>query len=143
MPLSVKKALKVIKTKDRQYKAEQIEKVKQRSNGKSVDFLAKHMEFKRQASNMEQYFFCRLHRVELEVKKYGKEKSYPEHIDFAVVRERVERLRRELEQVIHGKVESPFRQKALQAYEDLGKNRARNTMNVMLRFDETLVILRY
>ncbi|KAL1934888.1 hypothetical protein VTP01DRAFT_7070 [Rhizomucor pusillus] len=138
LPLPLKKALKVVKARDRQYRDEQIEKVKQRSNGKSVEFLTKHMDFKRPVSNMEQYYFCRLHKIELEIKKYGKERGYPEYIDFAIIRERIERLRRELEQVIHGKVESVFRKNALQAYEDLGKNRARNTMSVMLRFDETL-----
>lgn len=141
LPLPLKKALKVVKARDRQYRDEQIEKVKQRSNGKSVEFLTKHMDFKRPVSNMEQYYFCRLHKIELEIKKYGKERGYPEYIDFAIIRERIERLRRELEQVIHGKVESVFRKNALQAYEDLGKNRARNTMSVMLRFDETLVSL--
>ncbi|KAI8143122.1 hypothetical protein BJV82DRAFT_515296 [Fennellomyces sp. T-0311] len=87
---------------------------------------------------MEQYSFCRLHRVELVIKPKGKDDGYPLNIDFDKIKGRVHQLKRELRAVIDRKVESEFRDIALKSYEEDGANKARSAMAVMSRFDKTL-----
>ena len=132
-------ALKIIKKKDKQFELEETERIKERASTQHQKFLEKRLHIQRKASNMEQYLFCRLHRVELNVKPEGAQQGYPMNIEFDKLKGRIVKLKKDLEAVISGKVASQFRDMALKSYEEDGVNKARSTMAVMSRFDKTLV----
>lgn len=138
IPESVRKALGEIQAKDKKFEEEQDAEHALRDSS-SLNQLRPHMLLKRDVSNLEQFTFCRLHQLELVIKPEGIRKGYPVEIDFDGLAKRVEKLRDELEDVISGKLHSVFRDIGLQAYKDLGRNRARSSMGVMLRFERTLV----
>ncbi|KAF7721809.1 hypothetical protein EC973_004102 [Apophysomyces ossiformis] len=134
LPEVVQKALDDIREKDKIFEKERERHLS--ANHSSI--MARITRQKRNASNMEQYSFCRLHRIELLVKPAGREKNYPEQIDFEKIGSRIEKFKGQLLDVISGKTPSIYRDVALKAYEDLGRNRARSTMGVMARFETTL-----
>ncbi|KAI9494434.1 hypothetical protein BDB00DRAFT_819148 [Zychaea mexicana] len=138
LPESIRLALKIVKRKDKKYVKEETERIKQRASAKHQQFLEKRLHVQRKASNMEQYSFCRLHRVELVIKPDGARKEYPLDIDFDSLEGRIHEMKKELALVVNGKVESQFRELALKSYEEDGVNKARSTMAVMSRFDKTL-----
>ncbi|KAI9264073.1 hypothetical protein BDA99DRAFT_559382 [Phascolomyces articulosus] len=138
IPEKVRLALKIIRKKDKQFEQEETERIKQRASTKHAQFLEKRLHIQRKASNMEQYSFCRLHRVEIIVKPEGIKKGYPSSIDFDKLESRIHKIKKDLQYVIDGKVESQFRNMALKSYEEDGVNKARSTMAVMSRFDKTL-----
>ncbi|KAG0176536.1 hypothetical protein DFQ29_005987 [Apophysomyces sp. BC1021] len=134
LPDVIKKALDDIQDKDAMFEKEQEFQLRTeyQSTRKRITRA------KRKASNMEQYSFCRLHRIELVIKPKGEKKGYPTEIDFEAIGDRIEKFKHELLDVISGKESSTYRETALKAYEDLGKNRARSAMGVMARFETTL-----
>ncbi|KAG2219746.1 hypothetical protein INT45_007785 [Circinella minor] len=138
LPEKVRLALKIIKKKDKQFEQEETERIKERASTQHQKFLEKRLHIQRKASNMEQYSFCRLHRVELNVKPEGAQQGYPLNIEFDKLEGRIIKLKKDLEAVISGKVSSQFRDMALKSYEEDGVNKARSTMAVMSRFDKTL-----
>ncbi|KAI7866373.1 hypothetical protein BDF14DRAFT_1694354, partial [Spinellus fusiger] len=92
----------------------------------------------KEVSIKDQYAFCRLHDIELVVKPKGLQEGYPTDIDFDAIEKRVVGFQQEIEDVIHGRIKSSYRDTALKAYEMLGKNKARSSMGVMARFETTL-----
>lgn len=135
----LKRALKMIKQKDEAYAEQEIENRMKRVTGKHKELLKKQMKVKRPVDGLEQHFFCRLHRAELIVRKEGRAKNYPEEIRFNDIHSRLERLRGELEKIIRQEKKSRFRDIALKAYEEMGKNKARSTLGVMARVDNIMV----
>ncbi|KAG0170988.1 hypothetical protein DFQ28_001344 [Apophysomyces sp. BC1034] len=135
LPQSIKKALEEIRTKDKEFEEQQQPKCDVSLSSKPSRTRIK---LKRGASNLEQFTFCRLHQIELVIKPQGKEKGYPTEINFEGLPNRIKKLQAELDDVIMGKMHSVFRDNAIKAYEDLGRNRARSTMGVMTRFETTL-----
>ncbi|KAI7878920.1 hypothetical protein K492DRAFT_208630 [Lichtheimia hyalospora FSU 10163] len=134
----LKRALKMIKQKDEAYAEQEIENRMKRVTGKHKELLKKQMKVKRPVDGLEQHFFCRLHRAELIVRKEGRAKNYPEDIRFNDIHSRLERLRGELEKIIRQEKKSQFRDIALKAYEEMGKNKARSTLGVMARVDNIM-----
>ncbi|CDH48516.1 hypothetical protein RO3G_09472 [Lichtheimia corymbifera JMRC:FSU:9682] len=134
----LKRALKMIKQKDEAYAEQEIEHRMKRVTGKHKELLKKQMKVKRPVDSLEQHFFCRLHRAELVVRKEGRAKNYPEEIRFNDIQSRLERLRGELEKIIRQEKKSQFRDIALKAYEEMGKNKARSTLGVMARVDNIM-----
>ena len=90
---------------------------------------------------VDQYEFCRLHEAELKIVPEGLKKNYPISIDFDDLPNRVEGLVPELMLIIEGK-ESYFRKEALEAYELLGKARARKPTNLIGR-SESFQVFNY
>lgn len=132
-------ALKSMEEKDRAFEEQQTAHW-HRTLGKNLS--GKKIVVRRPVSSMEQFYFCRLHKIECELKPLGRERKYPSSMHFELLANRIHRLRGELMDVIRRKIDSPFRQKAQDAYQELGKNRARSSMGMMARFDETLVYTR-
>lgn len=64
-------------------------------------------------------------------------------MDCDQVQQRVQHMRGELEAVVEGHVRSVYREVAMNAYRELGRNRARSAMGVMLRFQITLVSVEF
>ncbi|ORZ02803.1 hypothetical protein BCR43DRAFT_482195 [Syncephalastrum racemosum] len=128
-------ALKSIEEKDRAFEKQQTAHW-HRTLGKNLS--GKKIVVRRPVSSMEQFYFCRLHRIECELKPLGRERKYPSSMHFESLANRIQRLRGELMDVIRRKIDSPFRKTAQDAYQELGKNRARSSMGMMARFDETL-----
>lgn len=94
---------------------------------------------KRTISNMELYDFCRLHTSELEIKPYCQQQGWPVTIVFDELKQRIHALKDDLDKIIYQKINSSYRTLALAAYQKLGKHKARSTMGVLSRFEETLV----
>lgn len=140
-PKPIRAAIRRIRAKDKEFEEREAERLLSRNKSASghQNLLKKGIRIKRPVPNIEQYFFCRLHKLELVVKPEGESKGYPTNIDFSQLDQRVRRLDKELQSVIDREVESEFRDTALKAYEKMGKNKARSTMGVMARFDTTLV----
>lgn len=98
---------------------------------------------RRRVTNMDQFTFCQLHQLELKIKPEGIKKGYPINIDFKLLETRVKDLHSELLKLINDETNCHFRKIALKAYNKLGKHRARNTISVMNRFEDTLVKKNY
>ncbi|SAL96541.1 hypothetical protein [Absidia glauca] len=79
--------------------------------------------------------FCHLHRLELEIKPIGEKEGWPTTIDFDRLKQRIPHFKPDLDSIIANELESSYRLKALAAYKEMGKNKARSTMGVMSRFD--------
>ncbi|CAO3642349.1 unnamed protein product [Cunninghamella echinulata] len=93
---------------------------------------------KRTISNMELYDFCRLHTSELEIKPYCQQQGWPITIVFGELKERIHALKEDLDNIIYQKINSSYRTLALAAYQKMGKHKARSTIGVLSRFEETL-----
>ncbi|KAI8330492.1 RTC4-like domain-containing protein [Chlamydoabsidia padenii] len=123
-----------IKLKDNDYENEQLDE----EIGHNQSRLHTKRKFRRPVSNIDQFAFCQLHTLELVVKPNGSENGWPTHIDFDKLKKRIYRLRKELDMVISKHLHSTYRDMALKAYEELGKNKARSTMGMMSRFETVL-----
>ncbi|KAF7727952.1 hypothetical protein EC973_006840 [Apophysomyces ossiformis] len=137
LPNNVQEALEAIWAKDKEYEEKQQSKIFQPSS-LSEGTVRPRIRLKRGASNLEQFTFCRMHEFEMVIKPQGKEKGYPLEIEFESLPGRLRKLQPELEDIISGRVQSTFRDTAIKAYQELGRNRARSTMGVMARFETTL-----
>ncbi|CAG8543442.1 21983_t:CDS:2 [Cetraspora pellucida] len=90
------------------------------------------------SSIVDQFEFCRLHDAESHIVPDGLQKNYPLVIDFDTLPNRIEVLFPELLEVATGKTKSLFREIAMDAYNELGKARARKPTVVMGRFQKFL-----
>ncbi|CAG8512363.1 161_t:CDS:2, partial [Acaulospora colombiana] len=79
----------------------------------------------RSTSVVEQFEFCRLHDAESNIVPGGLRKSYPLTINFDEIPTRVQNMLPELEDVATGRKTSLFRDVAMEAYNTLGKAKAR------------------
>ncbi|CAO3608330.1 unnamed protein product [Cunninghamella blakesleeana] len=127
LPKALQEALNEINNADKQYN-----EYRKRKNY-HVDLPKR-----RRVTNMEQFTFCQLHQLELRIRPEGIKNGYPIDIDFRLLETRVKNLRSELLKLINDETDCHFRKIALKAYSKLGKNRARNTISVMNRFEDTL-----
>ncbi|CAO3611676.1 unnamed protein product [Cunninghamella blakesleeana] len=89
-------------------------------------------------SNMELYDFCRLHTSELNIKPYCIKKGWPVTILFDDLEERIHVFKDDLDKIIHQKMDSYYRTIALEAYQEMGKHKARSTMGMLVRFEKTM-----
>ncbi|CAG8508031.1 5959_t:CDS:2 [Dentiscutata erythropus] len=87
---------------------------------------------------VDQFEFCRLHDAESHIVPDGLQKNYPLVIDFNTLPNRIKVLFPELLEVATGKIKSLFRDLAMDAYNELGKARARKPTVVMGRFQKFL-----
>ncbi|RIB02072.1 RTC4-like domain-containing protein [Gigaspora rosea] len=87
---------------------------------------------------VDQFEFCRLHDAESHIVPDGLQKNYPLVIDFNILPNRIKTLFPELLEVATGKIKSLFRDLAMDAYNELGKARARKPTVVMGRFQKFL-----
>lgn len=85
--------------------------------------------------------FCRLHEAEFNIVPEGLKKLYPMNIDFVSLPKRVAKLIPRLMLIIKGGKKSFYRDVALCAYQELGRNRARKSTILMGRFEIFLVKL--
>src|SRR6202035_5163078 len=83
---------------------------------------------------VDKFELCRLHDAETRFVPEGLKKNYPINIDFDHLPKRIEKLIPELMLIIKGKRKSYYRNFALDAYQQFGKARARNTNFLMMRF---------
>lgn len=97
---------------------------------------------RRRVTNMDQFTFCQLHQLELKIKPEGIKKGYPIDIDFIQLETRVKNLHSEILKLINQETSCHFRTLAIKAYNKFGKHKARNTISVMNRFEDTLVRIR-
>ncbi|KAI9313279.1 hypothetical protein BX666DRAFT_761868 [Dichotomocladium elegans] len=135
----LRRALKVVKRKDREYRKQAIEEhMKNVTSETHKKILLKELRPRRPVDSLEQHFFCCLHRAELVYKKLGKRKNYPLEINFEGIPARLNRQRGELEKIINNETKSEFRNIALDAYKDMGKNKARSAMGVFSRVDRIM-----
>ncbi|KAI9308622.1 RTC4-like domain-containing protein [Cunninghamella echinulata] len=93
---------------------------------------------RRRVTNMDQFTFCQLHQLELKIKPEGIKKGYPIDIDFIQLETRVKNLHSEILKLINQETSCHFRTLAIKAYSKFGKHKARNTISVMNRFEDTL-----
>ncbi|KAI8097555.1 RTC4-like domain-containing protein, partial [Halteromyces radiatus] len=93
---------------------------------------------RRPVANMDQYSFCLLHTIELVIKPQGDENDWPTVIPFCTLKDRILGFQDELDNVIDNKLDSSYRQAALEAYKKMGTNQARSTMGVMTRLETIL-----
>lgn len=100
----------------------------------------RYMKTLNQASNNERYLFCLEHRKEQVILPEGKRKGYYIEINFDDIEPRVEKFVQDLQDIINKKTSSIYRDRALAAYEELGKNKARSTLKILERFESHLVI---
>ncbi|KAI8095043.1 RTC4-like domain-containing protein [Gilbertella persicaria] len=133
----LKNAIQAIKDKDREYEKKQNDEV-EKQNEKSVYSLPTNLTIKRRVSSIDKDAFCKLHRLELNIKPEGRKKGYPREIDFDKLGKRVMRYKDELDLVIADKLPSDYRTLAEDSYREMGSNKARSTMGVMTRFEATL-----
>ncbi|KAG2179939.1 hypothetical protein INT43_003726 [Umbelopsis isabellina] len=98
----------------------------------------RHMKTLNQASNNDRYLFCLEHRKEQVILPEGKRKGYYIDINFDDIESRVEEFVQDLEDIINKKTPSIYRDRALAAYEELGKNKARSTLKILERFESHL-----
>ncbi|GBC01549.1 hypothetical protein RclHR1_04220017 [Rhizophagus clarus] len=85
---------------------------------------------------IEEFEFCRLHESEAFIVPEGLKKKYPININFDGLPKRVEKLIPELMLVIKGKIDSSYRNIALNAYREFGRARARKPTILMGRFQK-------
>ncbi|KAL1921271.1 uncharacterized protein VTP21DRAFT_10987 [Calcarisporiella thermophila] len=86
---------------------------------------------------MREHAFCRLHRAFRQVVPEGVEKGYPLSIDFEALPARITRMVPNLMDIVEGKRPSFFKTLAMEAYERVGKAKARQTGELMTRFEVT------
>jgi hypothetical protein len=89
---------------------------------------------------IEEFEFCRLHESEALIVPEGLKKNYPININFDILPKRIEKLIPELMLVIKGKINSSYRNIALNAYQEFGRARARKPTILMGRFQKFQVI---
>ncbi|KAI8992034.1 hypothetical protein BDF20DRAFT_810946 [Mycotypha africana] len=69
---------------------------------------------------------CHIHKLEYELKPLGKERGYPEFIDFEVLPKRVKEVcQKDLDQIISRKLESDYLERALARFKELGEKARR------------------
>lgn len=85
--------------------------------------------------------FCNLHKVEMRMKPLGIEKAYPVQIRFDKIPGRVQRMEKDLLDVIMGNTECSFFNEIKEVFNKEGSNKARSTFSLMKRIDRALVIL--
>lgn len=84
---------------------------------------------------MAQNAFCKLHKVELEVRPKGIKAGYPSTIDFVSLPKRIQNHVQDMEGIIDGTVYSTFKACELQFYQENTANFARSTLGRFARFD--------
>ncbi|CEP08838.1 hypothetical protein [Parasitella parasitica] len=76
---------------------------------------------------------CRTHQIELVFKPLGKEKGYPEHIDFDAIANRITLFQDELLGIIERRVPSTYLDDAYSRFEKLGM-KARSSKELLMVF---------
>ncbi|KAI8976850.1 hypothetical protein BDB01DRAFT_802776 [Pilobolus umbonatus] len=89
-------------------------------------------------SHEEQEAFCKLHEIELDIKPVGRQRGYPQHIQFDKLESRIRTFIPELSDIINNTIKSDYREEALKAYDDLGSIKARSVGAVMNRFERSM-----
>ncbi|RCH86958.1 hypothetical protein CU097_008141 [Rhizopus azygosporus] len=134
MTNSLRKYLEQKETKDRAHEQKQLARLK-RENAQSSFGTADWIVEQRRVSTTDKHEFCKLHHIELVVKKQGNERGYPESIDFKGIEKRILGFKSQLDNVIDGKVKSKFKDIALNAYSEFGQSKARSAVNVLVRLE--------
>jgi hypothetical protein len=132
-------AYEEIKLKDNRYENKVLDEESMAFHRNDYSSSHSKRRIRRPVSNIDQYAFCQLHVAELELKPQGDRNGWPSTIPFDTLKARIYDLRHEIEMVISKRVPSTYRNMALEAYESLGKNKARSTVVMMSRFERLLV----
>ncbi|KAI8884109.1 hypothetical protein K501DRAFT_248475 [Backusella circina FSU 941] len=82
--------------------------------------------------------FCHLHKLEMRMKPLGVKKSYPIVIRFDKLPGRVQKMEKDLLDVIEGKTECSFFNDIKEVFKEEGSNKARSTFSLMSRIDKAL-----
>ncbi|KAI7896064.1 RTC4-like domain-containing protein [Mucor mucedo] len=139
-PRPLKRLIDTVKKNEREYRKEQEEEYKVlKAQCEAEGRLVPPFTFlKGGISKNDQSFICRMHKVELVYKPMAIEKGYPTHIEFEEIGARVKLFESELKDIVEGRLESSFLETVMRVHQELGSVKARQTKQLMTRFEETL-----
>jgi hypothetical protein len=83
--------------------------------------------------------FCLMHYAETVIVPTGIKAGYPTNINFKNLSDRINKIKDDLLDIINCKIESWFRNLALDIYNELGSQKARTPMILMGRSEELRV----